>query len=142
MDKLASIAVVELNSAILKLLGTVLNRIEKAKIEGAKFKSIVISDNDSDVGEAKLIEKELDVITTTEKLTLKILSQLQDYVYQDVNLGEIKKKITNRMFEGLESNYIDTENPLKSNKTKLNVIKDSHSTLTRCLTLLLTLRSY
>jgi len=129
LDKLCFISVVEMNTSIIRLCTVILTRISQSKVDSSVV-SIIAADGGDDLSETRMMEKELSTVTTIEKIAQKVASQLQSYVYEDVNLGELKAKICDKMFEGIESKYVDDKNP--NNKValfKLNLVKDSFEVL-------------
>lgn len=141
MNTLSFMSIVELNSSIVKLCLTILDRIEQSKNDSSK-KSILVAENETDVSEAKLLEKEISVIDTVEKLALKIMSQIQSYVYQDVNLGELKKRLLDRTYDGLEGNFLNSTGTDSSSNTKMVLVKDTFGLMRNCLTTLIGLKAY
>ena len=126
LDKLSFVAIVEINSGILKLWNTILQRISTFH-QDPKNKQWIIGSFDNEISETKLVEKEKAIISIIESLAMKILSQMQDYVYSEVSLGEIKSKVNDKSFEGLEAKYITKSQPLKGDQSlvKLAIIKDA-----------------
>ena len=143
LDKLSFIAVIEINAAIVKLCTTMLTRIENSKDSESNVRSIILKPNDSDVEQTKLIEKECHIITIVEKLALKILDQLQSYIYQDINLGELQKKVNDRGFDGLEAKFMDNDADNKAiGSSKLALLKDTFDLLKQSLNTSLTMKNY
>lgn len=130
LDKLSFISVVEMNSSIVKLCTTILNRISQTKTANSNLNSIIVEDGEGDVNQSKVLEKELHIVTIIEKLSLKIMSQMQNFVYQDPNLGELRRRLTDKMFDGLEGNFMDATN--KTSVAKLTLMKDAFELQKQC----------
>ena len=139
-DKLSFIFVAEMNSNIIQVCLTVLERISDAKINGSA--SILTSEGEDEVSESKNCEKELTIIQIIEKLALKIMDQMQNYVYQDINLGDLKKKLLDRTYEGLEGRYLNSTGVDSSSNSKLALLKDTYDLLKTSLTTLLKFKAF
>lgn len=129
-----------MNSVILQVCLTILQRISASKINGKA--SILNLEGEGEISEVKNCEKELLVIKIIEKLGLKIMDQMQNYVYQDLNLGELKRKLLDKNYEGLEGRYLNSTGVDSSSNTKLNLLKDTYDILKSSLTTLIKFKTY
>ena len=143
LEKLSFTAILELNSNIIKLWNVILKRISDYH-KDTKNKLSIIGTFDTELAETKLIEKEKTAIGMIERLWMKILFQVQEYVYSDISLGEIKSKIEDKLFEGIEAKYLVKSQFSKgdSSAIKLTLIKDSFELLKEWFVLFIEIKQY
>jgi hypothetical protein len=141
LDKLSFITIVEMNGSIIKLCRVILERISNSK-SSEKTQSVILPEGDTDVSEARQMEKELNIIALVSQISQRVTSHLQSHVYQDINLGELKIKLKDNSYEGIESMFIDSSEENKSSNLKLTQVKDSFELLKACLTTMVEMKVY
>ena len=72
-----------------------------------------------------------------QNLISKIISQIQDFVSRDPTYKDIKSKLEDIKYQGLESNLINTSSLSNEGESKLStqqptIVKDGFKVLCRC----------
>lgn len=136
LDKLSFLGIAEVNSEIISVCKVVVNRINKSRSESSE--SLILSKEskeDDPIQQSSMINNELSVLNIVQCITTKIMSQMQDFVNNEPNYKDIKTKLEDSSFEGLEMSLVNTTQSLANEgASKLStqlpaIIKDAFDLL-------------
>ena len=143
-DKLSFLGIAEVDIEIIKVWDIVIDRINKTRNENAP--SIFSSTQDQNLSDERLLDYELSMINLIQSLILKIMSQMQDFVSRDPTYKDIKSKLEDIKYQGLESNLLNASSSLSNEgESKLStqqptIVKNGFNVLCSCVSTILIIK--